>query len=111
MAVVRRWQAALGLLMISASTGVVASRAVGANILERAEQVKDTYDYVIVGGGTAGLTVADRLTADGKCKSIVLCRATERSSLMLLDTVLVIENGLLGKLAPKSGLLNARSAH
>jgi ribulose 1,5-bisphosphate synthetase/thiazole synthase len=25
-----------------------------------------TYDYVIVGGGTSGLTVADRLTENGK---------------------------------------------
>lgn len=33
-----------------------------------ARAVKDEYDYVIVGGGTAGLTVGDRLTADGKCE-------------------------------------------
>ncbi|OTB07319.1 putative GMC oxidoreductase [Hypoxylon sp. CI-4A] len=37
--------------------------------------VKPSYDYVIIGAGTAGLTVADRLTADGKY------------------TVLVVENG------------------
>jgi ribulose 1,5-bisphosphate synthetase/thiazole synthase len=36
-----------------------------ATILERQDEIKDSYDYVIVGGGTAGLTVADRLTADG----------------------------------------------
>ena len=28
----------------------------------RAENIDTTYDYVIIGGGTAGLTVADRLT-------------------------------------------------
>ncbi|KAI1803675.1 putative GMC oxidoreductase [Daldinia bambusicola] len=38
-------------------------------------QVKPSYDYVIIGAGTAGLTAADRLTADGK------------------TTVLVVENG------------------
>ncbi|KAF3061338.1 Versicolorin B synthase [Daldinia childiae] len=43
--------------------------------LNGSTQVKPSYDYVIVGAGTAGLTVADRLTADGK------------------TTVLVVENG------------------
>ena len=38
-----------------------------ANILERESQVKDEYDYIIAGAGTAGLTVADRLTENGKC--------------------------------------------
>ncbi|KAI0403090.1 hypothetical protein F4802DRAFT_608281 [Xylaria palmicola] len=38
-------------------------------------RILESYDYVIVGAGTAGLTVADRLSADGK------------------STVLVIENG------------------
>ncbi|KAI6089371.1 putative GMC oxidoreductase [Hypoxylon rubiginosum] len=43
--------------------------------LNGSSQVKPSYDYVIIGAGTAGLTLADRLTADGK------------------STVLVIENG------------------
>lgn len=30
--------------------------------------VKSTYDYIVVGGGTSGLTVADRLTANGNGK-------------------------------------------
>ncbi|KAI1080142.1 putative GMC oxidoreductase [Whalleya microplaca] len=38
-------------------------------------KVEESYDYVIIGAGTAGLTVADRLTEDGK------------------STVLVVENG------------------
>ncbi|SPO00763.1 related to alcohol oxidase [Cephalotrichum gorgonifer] len=44
-------------------------------VVRRAEDVSEEYDYVIVGGGTSGLTVADRITEDGKY------------------TVLVIENG------------------
>jgi ribulose 1,5-bisphosphate synthetase/thiazole synthase len=35
-----------------------------------------TYDYVIVGGGTSGLTVANRLTANGKCSSPALSTFT-----------------------------------
>jgi len=40
----------------------------GAKILQRADEVDEEYDYIIIGAGTAGLTVADRLTADGKSK-------------------------------------------
>src|SRR5665213_2345540 len=32
----------------------------------------DTYDYVIVGGGTAGCVLANRLTASGKHRVLVL---------------------------------------
>lgn len=48
-------------------------------VLHHARDVADSYDYIIVGGGTAGLTVADRLTEDEK------------------TTVLVIEHGDMGK--------------
>ncbi|KAK3380793.1 hypothetical protein B0H63DRAFT_544871 [Podospora didyma] len=40
--------------------------------LSRAQDVDSAYDYVIIGGGTAGLTVADRLTEDGKTTVLVI---------------------------------------
>lgn len=36
-----------------------------ATIKRSASDIAESYDYVIVGGGTSGLTVADRLTEDG----------------------------------------------
>lgn len=37
-----------------------------ARVVGRDVNLQDAYDYVIVGGGTSGLTVADRLTEDPK---------------------------------------------
>ncbi|KAF6833549.1 glucose oxidase [Colletotrichum plurivorum] len=61
-------------LVAFAATLVAAKPAVleAATILQRTEQVKDSYDYVIVGAGTAGLTVADRLSEDGKHSVLVI---------------------------------------
>ena len=39
-----------------------------ARALEVPEALSESYDYVIIGGGTAGLTVGDRLSEDGKSK-------------------------------------------
>jgi hypothetical protein len=50
-----------------------------ATIVKHARDLQTSYDYVIIGGGTSGLTIADRLTQDGKA------------------TVLVIEHGDLGE--------------
>ncbi|XMA10912.1 hypothetical protein WAI453_003703 [Rhynchosporium graminicola] len=41
-------------------------------IFNRANQINDTYDYVIVGGGTSGLTVGDRLSESGKYSVLVI---------------------------------------
>lgn len=37
-----------------------------ATLLQNASQLKKTYDYVVIGGGTSGLTVANRLTENDK---------------------------------------------
>ncbi len=38
-----------------------------AQHLTRSTELRYSYDYIVIGGGTAGLTVADRLTESGKC--------------------------------------------
>lgn len=58
--------AALGLL--AASSQLITAWPLSSpfvNIKER-QEVADEYDYIIVGGGTSGLTVGDRLTAEGE---------------------------------------------
>ncbi|KXX78386.1 Oxygen-dependent choline dehydrogenase [Madurella mycetomatis] len=46
--------------------------AARARVVESAEAAQHVYDYVIVGAGTAGLTLADRLTEDGKRTVLVV---------------------------------------
>jgi hypothetical protein len=67
--VLSRWAIALvGLLQATTLVSTHPARSLlYSEILTRGEDVHDEYDYIIVGGGTAGLTVADRLTEKGKC--------------------------------------------
>ncbi len=44
----------------------------GSKVLSHGRDVAPSYDYVVVGGGTAGLTVADRLSADGRTTVLVI---------------------------------------
>lgn len=60
--------ALLGLLQtIAFTTAHPAVSLAHSTILTRGDAINGAYDYIIVGGGTAGLTVADRLTENGKC--------------------------------------------
>ncbi|KAK0616435.1 hypothetical protein B0T14DRAFT_246732 [Immersiella caudata] len=61
-----------GLVGVTEAFGPAARSIVHSTILERTDQLNAEYDYVIVGGGTAGLTVADRLTASGQRSVLVI---------------------------------------
>lgn len=43
-----------------------------ASIVKDHEHLHSEYDFVIVGGGTSGLTIADRLTEDPKSEMVQL---------------------------------------
>ncbi|CAI4216870.1 unnamed protein product [Parascedosporium putredinis] len=63
------------LVVLSATANLVAAWPTVpkyAQLVNRADQVSDEYDYVIVGGGTSGLTVGDRLTENGKYTVLVI---------------------------------------
>jgi hypothetical protein len=47
----------------------IARLAEHAVIVNSTSQLRETYDYVIIGGGTSGLTVANRLTEDPQSMS------------------------------------------
>jgi hypothetical protein len=61
---------ALALLFLATVQAVPTWRS--AETKQSAADVAKEYDYVVVGAGTAGNTVADRLSEDGKRKQVPL---------------------------------------
>ncbi|KAK2000864.1 alcohol oxidase [Colletotrichum falcatum] len=61
--------------MIPALLVLVAAATSGSGLLihpKQASIIENSYDYVIVGGGTTGLTLASRLSADSACSVLVI---------------------------------------
>lgn len=80
-----------------------------ATILERQVQVQDSYNYVIVGGGTAGLTVGDRLTEDcDSADSLFLILMASFLGIRLIDLLTSCYSYCLGDRAWHSGQVTAR---
>lgn len=68
---------------------LTASLVYGAGFARRAQLVgpdnplKPSYDFIVVGGGTSGLTVADRLTENPESEIRVLCQNRMNESIIL----------------------------
>lgn len=57
----------LSIATLAASSGLAAH-----NVIREASQLRSSYDFVILGGGTSGLTVADRLSEAFPAKTILV---------------------------------------
>jgi len=49
-------------IIVSLAALTSAANVPNANLKRQVSQLQSSYDFVVVGGGTSGLTVADRLT-------------------------------------------------
>ncbi|KAL2015319.1 hypothetical protein VTK56DRAFT_5801 [Thermocarpiscus australiensis] len=87
--------AAAGLLCSFGSVEAYAIPALSvgrSTILRRSGNPLPEYDYIVIGGGTSGLTVADRLTGDGKHMVLVLERGIFKNG----SSVTTVSQGFWG---------------
>ncbi|PVH96882.1 GMC oxidoreductase [Periconia macrospinosa] len=65
--------AALIIFLTAFANGALCARSPQLrNIVQRAEDLQADYDFIVVGGGASGLTVADRLTENPNASVLVL---------------------------------------
>ena len=63
------------LVSLAVLTSAAGMPSANANVKRQVSQLRDKYDFVVVGGGTTGLTVADRLSeAFPASASVLFCR-------------------------------------
>jgi choline dehydrogenase len=80
-------------LALAGQTCLAQSRAhYASRLFLHGRDVDEQYDYIIVGGGTAGLTVADRLTEDGKNTVLVV----EYGQLSNSASIRTVQGGFMG---------------
>lgn len=57
-------------LLLAFSSWAHARTVFNGKVIKRTEELSSDYDYIVVGGGTSGLVVANRLTEDPTSTSI-----------------------------------------
>jgi ribulose 1,5-bisphosphate synthetase/thiazole synthase len=63
------------LIILSATLALVSTSptfASSAQVKRSVDDLLDSYDYVVIGGGTSGLVVANRLSEDPSSKSVAI---------------------------------------
>lgn len=63
----KQYSLAIATAFLACNIGAYPDSVHQAQHFTRSNDLHSSYDYVVIGGGTSGLTVADCLTESGKC--------------------------------------------